>query len=63
MSPDKIYCKIIEYQISFPHDINERKFTGEVLKTLYGRKDDQKLSFEISVIGMKVVIFNNKYER
>ena len=64
MSPDQIYCKIIEYEISFPNDINNlTKYTEDKLKTLYIEDYEGKDNFSISVIGMKVVLFNNFYNR
>jgi len=41
MSPDQIYCKIIEYEISWPHNMDT--FSVDDLKTL--NNDIEKSAF------------------
>jgi len=67
MSPDQIYCKIVEYEISWPREDTETKrnfdeLDKDELVKLYS-EGNKKSKFQISVIGMKVVLFKNKYER
>ena len=58
MSKDKIYCKIIEYEISWPSDILTKQYDQ-----LYCEKEHDNKHFQINVIGMKVVLFNNICDR
>ena len=63
------YCKVIEYEVSWPEDINTRKSREEINDLVEHHDRDtkdieqcNKFRFHITPIGMKIVLFNDKIE-